>query len=75
MLQRMNTRNAIMNRRVAIMLLKIMNAVPAIIMMLASCKEINVPAFILLLYLSKIQYIILLPFAVVGPTVSVAWSM
>ena len=53
MLQRMNTRNANMNRSVAIMLLKIMNAVPAIMMMHASCKEINVPAFMSFIVLCR----------------------
>lgn len=78
MQHRINTANADMNMMVANALLKIMAPVPAIIIMLVNCNEINVPAFIihyLLCYLSKFQYIILsLPF-VDGPAISVAWSM
>lgn len=64
MLQSMNTTNAGMNSKVAIRLLKIMNAVPAIIIMHVSSNEINVLAFInvSLLFLVKIPIYYPVPF-------------
>lgn len=71
----MNIKNDNRNSIVAIALLKSIVAVPAITIMLVSCSDIRVFAFMSNhLYFLKFQYISLLPFSVDEPAVSIARS-